>query len=102
MFLDDQFYELLKKCDSKSPEKVSDVVFKIHRIVNEHLKVEVIDKLDHRGDRDLFIVCRRIDKQFRTAVKRLKNEGYNNFNPDLMITYFKVAHPEIAKHLYES
>ena len=95
MFLDDEFYLIFKKSLTSI-----EIAQELHKVIVNHIKVQVLDK-HHRTDKDLLIVCERIDKQFKTAIQRLEAEGINDINPNFVPMYFKKAHPEIAKHLYK-
>ena len=93
MFLDDEFYEI---CKSGKPE---DITLKLHHAIIKHIEEQVFNILGH-CDNDLIVVFRRIDKQFRNAVKRLENDGINGYNAEFIPLYFKKFFPEVAIHIW--
>ena len=93
MFLDDEFYQI---CKNGEPE---DITMQLHQAIIKHVQEQVLNKPGH-CDNDLIIVCKRIDKQFKNAIEKLKTNGIDKYNPEFIQLYFKKFFPEIAIHIW--
>ncbi|MCK4815438.1 hypothetical protein KA005_06685 [bacterium] len=93
MFLDDEFYEICKSGE------LEDIPMQLHNVITKHIQEQLFDKPGHCDD-DLIIVFKRIEKQFKNAVKRLEIDGINRYSPEFIPLYFKKLFPEVAIHIW--